>query len=174
MNRDRTAGWNKDLSTLSIRPAKDEDSPGVIRLIGDCYAEYPGCVLDVEDEEMQLQAVASYFNSGGGGFWVVEDERSHIVASVGYLPFDTGIKLHHLYVAASHRGSGLARRLFELVREVAVRSSASEIVCWSDTRFTRAHMFYERLGFHRGPMLRHLGDRSSSVEFFYRLRLSAA
>jgi putative acetyltransferase len=162
------------MSTVQIRPAHDADSPGVIRLIGDCYAEYPGCVLDVEEEERQLQSVASHFAAGDGGFWVAENGGEEIVGSVGYLPFGGGLKLHHLYVAAAHRGGGLAGRLFDLVREAAVRSSASEIVCWSDTRFTRAHGFYEKLGFHRGPMLRHLGDRSLSVEFFFRLRLDSA
>lgn len=155
-----------------IRPARDADSTGVIRLIGDCYAEYPGCVLDVETEEKQLQAVASHFQAGGGAFWVAEEITDGIIGSVGYLPVATGIKLHHLYVAAGHRGDGLALRLFECVRETAVGLSAPEIVCWSDTRFTRAHAFYEKLGFHRGAMLRHLGDQSLSVEFFFRLPLA--
>ena len=162
------------MNSVLIRPALDADSPDVIRLIGDCYAEYPGCVLDVEEEERQLHSVASHFAEGDGGFWVAEDNGAGIVGSVGYLPFGEGLKLHHLYVAATHRGDGLAGRLFELVREAAMKSSASEIVCWSDTRFTRAHGFYDKLGFHRGPMLRHLGDRSLSVEFFFRLRLDSA
>lgn len=160
------------MGNAQIRPARDADSAGVIRLIGGCYAEYPGCVLDVEMEEKQLQAVASHFQESGGAFWVAEQETDGIVGSVGYLPVATGVKLHHLYVAAGQRGGGLALRLFECVRETAINRSAPEIVCWSDTRFTRAHAFYEKLGFHRAPMLRHLGDRSLSVEFFFRLPLT--
>ena len=157
-------------SGIVIRPAADSDSAEVIRLIDACYAEYPGCVLDVETEETQLQAVASHFGEGGGGFWVAERD-GEVVGSAGYLPSDAAVKLHHLYVAAPFRGRGLAQRLFDLVEQAARARGVAAIECWSDTRFERAHAFYERLGFRKGAMPRHLGDRSLSVEFFFRLPL---
>jgi GNAT superfamily N-acetyltransferase len=38
---------------------------------------------------------------------------------------------------------------------------------WSDTRFDRAHRFYEKRGYVRSGPLRALGDKSNSVEFGY-------
>jgi len=39
----------------SIRPASDADSKGVIEVIARAYAEYPGCILDVDREEPALR-----------------------------------------------------------------------------------------------------------------------
>ena len=50
-----------------LRPARDSDSAGVIALIGRVFAEYPGCVLDVEAEEPELRAPATHFDR----FWVL-------------------------------------------------------------------------------------------------------
>lgn len=161
-------GW-----AAEIRPARDADSPAVIDLIAGCYGEYPGCILDVENEVPALRAVASHFATAGGAFWVAEREGG-IVASAGFIPAPRGIELHHLYVGVDDRGTGLASRLFALVEEAARGRAAAEIVCWSDTRFERGHRFYARLGFHRAPMTRSLGDRSLSVEFFFRLPLAQA
>jgi putative acetyltransferase len=155
---------------IEIRPARDGDSPAVIDLIAGCYGEYPGCVLDVEDEVTALRAVASHFAAAGGAFWVAE-RGGGIIGSAGFLPSSQGIELHHLYIGPGERGTGLALRLFALVEEAARDRGAAEIVCWSDTRFARGHSFYARLGFHRAPMTRSLGDRSLSVEFFFRLPL---
>jgi putative acetyltransferase len=155
---------------IEIRPARDGDSPAVIDLIAGCYGEYPGCVLDVEDEVTALRAVASHFAAAGGAFWVAE-RGGGIIGSAGFLPSSQGIELHHLYIGPRERGTGLASRLFALVEEAARDRGAAEIVCWSDTRFARGHSFYARLGFHRAPMTRSLGDRSLSVEFFFRLPL---
>ena len=51
-----------------VRTGVDADSAGVIEVIARVFAEYPGCVLDVDAEEPQLKAPASSFD----GFWVVE------------------------------------------------------------------------------------------------------
>ena len=42
---------------LVLRPARDGDAAGFIALIGACWAEYPGCVLDVDGEGLFLVAV---------------------------------------------------------------------------------------------------------------------
>jgi putative acetyltransferase len=45
-----------------------------------------------------------------------------------------------------------------------------DLVLWSDTRFARAHRFYERLGFERVPVVRYLADVSASWEYRYERR----
>jgi GNAT superfamily N-acetyltransferase len=72
------------------------------------------------------------------------------------------------------RGSGLAQTLFGLVAETAARVGAGRIWLWSDTRFTRAHRFYEKMGFRRGAETRALDDVSNTIEFFFARDLTAA
>ena len=166
-----------DTREIDIRAAHDSDAPGIVELIGATYAEYPGCILDVEADEPQLLLPASYYTAGGGGFWVAESSAgqsgaARIVGSIACLGVKEGQQLFNFYLSRDQRGSGLAGRLFSKVLEHSERHKAASIVLWTDSRFSRAHRFYERLGFVRGPMMRSLADRSWSVEFFYRLDLN--
>lgn len=165
------AFWCNTMTMFQIREARDSDASAVIDLIAATYLEYPDCRLDVEADEPQLLEPASYYKSKGGNFWVAETERGSIVGSVAFVAVPGGFQLYNLYVASDIRGSGLAHRLFEQVRVCADEREASNIILWTDTRFERAHRFYERLGFKRGPMLRSLADESWSVEYFYRMNL---
>jgi putative acetyltransferase len=49
----------------------------------------------------------------------------------------------------------------------ARRLRATQMVFWSDTRFTTAHRLYERLGYKRVGGTRELGDISNSVEYLF-------
>src|SRR5262245_29152231 len=64
-------------STPMIREGRDEDADGLIALLGGVFAEYPGCVLDVDGELPELRAIATSFRRWGGRFWV--DEREGVV-----------------------------------------------------------------------------------------------
>jgi GNAT superfamily N-acetyltransferase len=48
--------------------------PRYIRLIGDAWAEYPNCILDVDGEVPELRALATYFAEGRRRLWVAEEE----------------------------------------------------------------------------------------------------
>lgn len=144
-----------------VRPGRDEDSSGVIDVVGRCYADYPGCVLDVEAEEPELLAPASAF----AGFWVVE--RAGEV--VGCVAFDAGPPplLKKMYLLPDLRGSGLASALEARVVAAARAAGAERIELWSDTRFTRAHAFYEKLGWRPTGRTRELHDLSETTEYHY-------
>ena len=43
---------------LALRVATDDDGWGLIALIGACWSEYPGCILDVHGECPDLLAPA--------------------------------------------------------------------------------------------------------------------
>ncbi|MDE2008069.1 MAG: GNAT family N-acetyltransferase, partial [Rhodospirillales bacterium] len=58
--------------TPPLRPGRDADADGLIALIGACWGEYPGIVLDVDGEVPELRALASYFADTGGALWVAE------------------------------------------------------------------------------------------------------
>ena len=66
-----------------IRDARDSDAAARIALIGGAFAEYEGCVLDVDNELPELRAIATAFRSFGGRFWVGELHGA-VVASIGY------------------------------------------------------------------------------------------
>jgi putative acetyltransferase len=160
-------------SAARIRDACDGDAAGLIALIGSVFAEYPGCVLDVDGEAPELRAIARSFAALGGRFWVAERE-GRVVGSVGLLPGEAagGVELRKLYVHRSVRRRGLGRRLCERVEDEARRRGARFVELWSDTRFEDAHRLYEKRGYLRGRVTRELHDLSGSVERYFRRALA--
>lgn len=148
-----------------IRNGRDADSAAMIALIGAIYAEYPGCILDVEREEPMLLAPASRLAEVGGRLWVAEDARG-LIGCAGFKPRVDHAELVKLYVAKRARGHGLATRLVATV-ESAVSPAFARIELWTDARFLDAHRFYERRGFRRSPDSRVVDDISRSTEYHY-------
>jgi putative acetyltransferase len=155
--------------TITIRDARDDDSWDLIGLIAACWADYPGCILDVRGEEPWLLRPASAYEEQGGRLWVAELD-GRVVASVALRPgAEPGvIALKSLYVARAARRRGLGARLAALVEDEALARGATVVELWTDTRFENAHRLYERLGYIRGPHTRELPDLSRSVEYYYR------
>jgi GNAT superfamily N-acetyltransferase len=158
---------------LWTRPAADADADGLIALVGATYAEYPGCVLDLPGIDADLLHPATAAAAAGGHWWVVEDEGAGIVATVGAGTRDGqgDVELKRLYVAASHRRRGIAAKLVARVEAYAAEVSARRVVLWSDTRFTDAHRFYERLGYRDTGRRRDLHDPSQTTEINFVRRL---
>ena len=162
-------GARAALPEQHVRAARDDDSWDLIGLIAACWAEYPGCVLDVHGEEQWLLAPASAYAREDGRLWVAEQD-GRVVASVALKPTaePSGVALKSLYVARAARRRGLGDRLVDLVESEARRRGATFVELWSDTRFLDAHRLYERRGYSRGAHTRELHDLSLSVEFYYR------
>ena len=152
-----------------IRPVRDSDAEGLIRLIAACWSAYEGCILDVDAEEPQLRAMRSHFDALGGEYWVAEDAGGRIAAGGGWAPAadPAGAELHKLYVLAEVRRQGLARRLVGMVEAAARRRGSRFVELWSDTRFLEAHAFYEALGYRRTGGTRELHDLSNTTEFHF-------
>jgi predicted GNAT family N-acyltransferase/RimJ/RimL family protein N-acetyltransferase len=148
-----------------VRPVGDGDSAALIALIGEVWAEYPGCVLDVDAEEPWLRAPAAAYAAKGGALWVVELDGA-VVACGGWRPgAEPGtVELKSLYVSATARRRGLGEFLTGLVEDAARRRGAARIELWSDTRFGAAHRLYARLGYARTGATRELHDLSNTVE----------
>lgn len=153
---------------VGIRDARDEDAAGLIALIGGVFAEYPGCVLDVDGELPELRAIATYFHRAAGRFWVAERD-GRVVGSVGFTPSSApgGVELRKLYVQRDERCHGLGGRLLSRVEEEARARGAAFVDLWTDTRFETAHRFYARRGYVRGPETRALHDKSNTVEYYF-------
>lgn len=134
-----------------IRPVADGDAEAVQALIGGCFAEYEGCVLDLDDLDAWMAAPAT---ADDRTLWVLPSEDG-LLGSVGHAHGE----LKSLYVSKAARGRGLGESLVRL----AERAGASRL--WSDSRFTAAHRLYERLGWVRTGEQRDLHDPSSTTEW---------
>jgi GNAT superfamily N-acetyltransferase len=157
------------MTTLpSIRPGRDDDAAGFIGLIGECWAEYPGCILDVDGEAPELRRLASHVTERGGALWAA-DASGRIVGMVAATPMreDSAWEIARMYVARPFRGTGLAARLLATAEGHIRAAGARRVVLWTDTRFEAAHRFYEKHSFVRAGSIRVLDDKSRSLEFRY-------
>ncbi len=153
---------------IVLRPARDDDSDQVIALIDAVYGEYPGCILDVDDENPELRRPASHYVALGGRAWVAERNELIVGMAACRLVPGPALEVQKLYVAATVRRRGLAKRLLALIEDEALGQNAAFMELWSDTRFEAAHRLYESLGYRRGAEGRTLRDRSGSREYHYR------
>jgi putative acetyltransferase len=151
-----------------LRAAVDADAPGVIALVERCFADYPGCVLLVEEEEPDLLRPAS--SLAFDRFWVVEDAGG-IAGSIACKTHGEWMHLQKLYVHPRLRGAGFGRRLIERVEDEARAAACIGIELWTDTRFVTAHAVYSHLGYQRTGALRELHDVSATVEYHFRKEL---
>jgi RimJ/RimL family protein N-acetyltransferase len=157
-----------------LRAARDADAEALVGLIGAAYAEYPGCVLDLDGVDADLQAPGSEAARRDGPWWVVE-RHGRLVGSVGAGPLrpDGHVELKRLYLDAEARGQGLATALVGLVLRHAAALGARHVDLWSDTRFVAAHERYVQLGFRRTGEERDLDDPSHTTEYRFVRELAA-
>lgn len=153
-------------SSLAVRPALAADTPAVIRLIGRVFEEY-GFVYDPAVEVPDLLAFAHHYTGARGAFFVIRDERD-VVGSVGVERLAASrAELHRLYLDGRLRGRGLGRALVEAVLGWCRGEGIDHLVLWSDTRFDRAHVLYERMGFRRAGERELTGDLNQTREYRY-------
>ena len=146
-----------------IRPGRNSDAAGYIALIGACWSEHPGVVLDVDAELPEIRALATHMAGCGGALWTAE-QGDEIVGMAATYPAGDGWRLSRMYVAAGQRGSGLGPDLLRRAEDHARAAGALRMVLWSDVLFTRAHAFYEKHGYVRRGGLRALHDLSNTIE----------
>ena len=156
------AGTSGAEAPVRLRHARDSDAPGIIDLIGRCYAEYEGCVLCVDEEEPELRCVAS--SAAFSRFWVLT-RAERIVGTVACKERPGVLELKKLYLNPAVRGLGLGRRLVGLIEDYADEHGLDRVELWSDTRFLTAHAVYERLGYRCTGRTRDLHDRSNTTEY---------
>ena len=95
----------------NLRPAECRDSSGLIRLIGSIFAEYPGCVMEVENEEAGLLSPGRSHDR----FWVVE--KNGMIVGCAACRIDAResaakvVEVKKVYLHPSMRGQGWGRRL---------------------------------------------------------------
>ena len=153
--------------SVALRPGRDADAAAFIAIVSACWSEYPGCVTDIDGEAPELRALASAMAARAGAVWaaLVDGE---VVGLCTAWPHDRRTwEVGKMYVAAGHRGHGAAHALLDAAEARARVAGAGEVRVFSDTRFDRAHAFYEKSSYVRTGASRALGDRSHSIEFGY-------
>ncbi len=152
--------------TVLIRAGRDADADGVITLVRNCWAEYPGIVFDLDGEVPELRALASYFAAQSGTLWIAEAAGA-VVGMVGVAPAASAgeWEIARMYMARDRRGSGLGQKLLAVAEAYARARGAARLSLHSDTRFDRAHRFYEKAGYLRAGPVRALNDLSNSLEY---------
>ena len=153
--------------SVTLRPGRDEDAAAFIGIVSACWSEYPGCVTDIDGEAPELRALASAMAAKSGAVWAAEADGD-VIGLCAAWPHDARTwEVGKMYVAASHRGQGAARALLDAAEAHARSAGANEMRLFSDTRFDRAHAFYEKSSYVRAGALRALADKSNSIEFGY-------
>jgi len=148
-----------------IRPGNDSDAEGFIAVTWACWSQYPGIRMDVDAEMPEYRALASYYSKHGGALWAAEDD-GQIAGMIATRALPDGVwEICRVYVLPTLHGSGLGHRLLDLAEAHAVSAGATRLVLWSDTRFDRAHRFYEKRSYVRSGPVRVLADLSHSLEY---------
>ncbi len=152
---------------VSIRPARDTDSSGFIAVTWACWSQYPGVRMDVDAEMPEYRTLASYYADLGGALWTAEAD-GQIVGMIATRPLPDQVwEICRVYVLPALHGGGLGQRLLDVAEVHALSAGATQLVLWSDTRFDRAHRFYEKRSYVRSGPVRVLADISNSLEYGY-------
>ncbi len=119
----------------------------------------------MDADEPDLRALASAYAAAGGALWIA-DEGAGMIATRpggGHL-----WEICRVYVMPDRHGSGLAAALLRIAELHALDAGATDLELWTDSRFCRAHRFYEKHGYVRQPEQRTLHDTNGPfVEFRY-------
>lgn len=145
---------------MSLRVAEPHDSEGIVQLVTKVLDEYGETIcLEPGGAEADLQDLRSYFEPGGC-FWVLEDTVfQKIVGTHAMLPVDEfTCTFKRLYLHRDLRGTDCGHRLMQRAIDFAKENSFERIEFWSDTRFERAHRFFEKCGFERSNQVRTMSD----------------
>ncbi|HWD42088.1 MAG TPA: GNAT family N-acetyltransferase [Fimbriimonas sp.] len=132
----------------SFRPATAGDLPRIVSLVEVCLAEF-GLFVDYETADADLRDFSTVYAEPNGVFFV-EIERETIVGTGGLATVGPSEgKIRKMYVARSHRGHGVGKRILRaLIDEAKGRRMESVVLETMDSMETAIRM-YESAGFVR-------------------------
>jgi GNAT superfamily N-acetyltransferase len=121
--------------------------------------------MDVDAEMPEYRALASYYAELGGALWAAEAD-GQVAGMIATRPMRDGTwEICRVYVLPALHGGGLGHRLLDVAEAHATAAGAIRLALWSDTRFDRAHRFYEKRSYVRSGPVRVLADISNSLEY---------
>jgi N-acetylglutamate synthase-like GNAT family acetyltransferase len=133
-------------TTHLIRPFAAADAESVVDLVLTIQQQEFGVPITA-DEQPDLLNVSAHYQRARGNFWVASD-NGRIVGTIGLLDVgDAYGVLRKMFVAASHRGTGVAAELLQTCLAWARRARMTEVLLGTTERMKAAHRFYEKRGF---------------------------
>ncbi len=164
---------------FQLRPATENDQPGIVKLIDEVLREYNDRIC-LADAEADLQDLRTNFADKGGVFWVLSETKTAkppvIIGSHAGLPDpdqEMVCNFKRLYLAKPFRGSEWGERLMQVAVDWAIEKKFRRVEFWSDTRFQRAHNFFQKFGFQKTGQIRSMNDALQPYqEFFFYLDLA--
>ena len=159
---------------MELRTATNEDSDGIIALIDGVLNEY-GDRICLDGSEADLLDIEKFFFEQGGYFWVIANETNQIKGTHACLPSKDRPEVcnfKRLYLDSSLRGTDWSRQLMQVTIDWARQTGFARVEFWSDTRFNRAHKFFEKFDFQKSTEVRTMHDSFETYqEFFFYLEL---
>lgn len=136
------------MGELVIRAFEPGNERGVIGVILPIQREEFGVAITAEDQP-DLAAIPTFYQSGKGGFWVAEKD-GEIVGTISLKDIGNDeAALRKMFVAAKARGKefGVAARLLDMLMAHASHAGLKAIFLGTTDKFLAAHRFYEKNGF---------------------------
>lgn len=151
---------------VELRAFRATDKDGIVALIDEIFREY-GDKICLERCDADLLEIEKRYEQGL--FRVLADDEKVWGTVALKLDSDTpGLAyLTRLYLDSTLRGSHWAEKMIEWVRQTARERKMQRLAFWSDTRFERAHAFYEKHGFLRDGTVRTMDDAWEPYDEFY-------
>ena len=136
---------------IRMRSATNADRDAIVEHIDRIYREY-GYRICLEDSESDLNDIETNYPADRAAFCLFEEDGK-ILGTLAVIKVAGGqATFRRLYLAKDQRGGGLGDSMIEWGQQQAIEFGCSEIVFWSDTKFTRAHAFFCRHGFAKGEV----------------------
>jgi len=149
----------------------DRHTAGVLGLIGGVFAEY-GLTFEPAGYDADLTRISAAYRHAGGAFWVLEEDGD-VVGTVAVVPISPSeAEIKRVYLDSSLRGQGWGTRLVEHAMSWAAVHGHTRVRLWSDVKFERSHVMYQRLGFVRTG-IRDCDDVDQSREYGFEKALTA-
>ena len=155
---------------MNIRPATTADVNALVALIDGVYREY-GDQIFLEGADADLLDIDAAYRAPGGEFVVLDDggavRGAHAVLPLAQRP---GVcTFRRLYLDRDLRGQSAGKLLMLWASEWALAHGLARVEFWSDTRFSRAHRFFEKLGLVHTGEVREMNDGAEPYReyFFY-------
>lgn len=150
---------------ISVRRAKDSDSAAIRALVSAVSAEFG---LQAIASGQDLVAVASFYETAGGWFEILETGEQ-LVGTIGMYPLSgEAIELRKMYFHPEIRGQGLGKALLARAILQAQQAGFDSIELETATALRAARALYRKFGFEQTAQR---NSCSTSCDQAWRLRL---
>jgi putative acetyltransferase len=137
----------QNFDDLIIRPATNQDSERVIKLVSEVLAEH-GLKFNPEGTDADLSDLEASYMRWGGIFELLEDHQGNLLGTAGLFPLDAETcELRKMYFVPQIRGRGLGRRMLERMLARAREAGFRRITLETASVLQTAVRLYRSAGF---------------------------